>query len=374
MTPSRSADRVGAWTESALGSARRALRVPQEDADWQVRNWCEILAILVATGNASEVRRVDRCIETSPIRSCSAHFARRLHSLRRCAGEVPGWWPRGAQGAPTPPRLREPERGVLRALLAFGDALARTAVAPKGLQEVRIEVVDLAPLLVSASPLRVQAGVECIGVDASAVADLIWRRWFRFPTAEGGGAACLLVPGDTIPRVKHLVWTGVHDATHLIHLADPQDVDGAGPSAIEFNDGLVLAESVAMAAELIAASTARRRGTSDVAHILWEGLAERIGRVTTEDSRDFRATPDAASPTLGAALAASNPEFGTLPTLARAYTFGALALAARGFRDPRVPADLGGALRERWQTCVQADEAFGAMDDGMRRWIGGVEA
>ncbi len=85
------------------------------------------------------------------------------------------------------------------------------------------------------------------------------------------------VPSTATPLAQR-VWRGTHEGAHLDHLAAlarPVPVAALAPAPGEFGSGLLLAESYAMAVEIVAAVECllAREG-----HAVWQlgnGLAER---------------------------------------------------------------------------------------------------
>ena len=354
MQPNRST--VELWARSAIEAARRPRSDEIEDADWQVRNWCEIAAILIATDNADAVRLLAAQVEASQVRHCSERFALRLQTLGKIAGLADVTWPCGIRA---PVKTSAPSLRHLTLLEAFAD-YAESVRTWSSSVSTESDTLDIAPEGVSAliqatSDYRIDGPITFIGLRAASVESSLWRRWSWFPS-EPKPSPLLLIPMNRMSREQHTVWTGIHDATHILHLLALEH-HATGPAEIEFNDGLMVAESLAMSVEVIAASAARELDDRAVGAQLWRGFVERISRFNGIRALSERATPTVTDMSILATVDDAG-EFATLPTLASAYSVGVLELASRGFSHPLVPASLGAALRSRWQECMEADPAI----------------
>jgi hypothetical protein len=136
------------------------------------------------------------------------------------------------------------------------------------------------------------------------------------------------------------IWWGVHDGSHLDHLAIfPSNL----PAPIEYGEGLLLAESLVMSLELLAAAEALVTANSRVQSRVRVGILERVGRLTGVFTD---------SDLIQAALRMGverDVEFAALQTLARAYVTGPFALIARQFNDPLIPDTVANELISRWR-------------------------
>ena len=148
------------------------------------------------------------------------------------------------------------------------------------------------------------------------------------------GTAIAEVP-STATAMAQQVWRGIHEGAHLDHLGVLARVRrGLAPSPGEFGAGLLLAESYAMAVEILAAVECALAGEGDAVRQLGAGLIERATRL-----------PGGSNPAA---------EFEDLPTLAEVYVLGPLEVLSGGPAPATLPAELTGPLLDRWAAACAA--------------------
>jgi hypothetical protein len=149
----------------------------------------------------------------------------------------------------------------------------------------------------------------------------------------GPGPAVAEVP-STASRLAQQIWRGIHEGAHLDHLAALTALGAAAPSPAEFGAGLLIAESYAMAVEILAAVECV---LAEEGHAVWQlgaGLIERATRL-----------PGGSAPA---------PEFVDLPTLAEVYVRGPLEVLTGGDAARAIPEQIIGSLRARWRSACAA--------------------
>jgi hypothetical protein len=152
------------------------------------------------------------------------------------------------------------------------------------------------------------------------------------PGLPAPGTAVAEVPSSATPLAQQ-IWRGIHEGAHLDHLAALSRLGGPGgpgpaaPSPAEFGAGLMVAESYAMAVEILAGVECILAGEGQAVWQLGAGLIERATRL-----------PGASHPAA---------EFADLPTLAEVYVLGPLEILA-GTKASALPEDIAGSLRARW--------------------------
>ena len=357
IAPARGGHYVKEWVRRALTSASEGLdRFGSMEADsWLLRNWCEIVAILLATANEPSIHDVYLHIVKHYPSKVNARFALRLENLMALAGlNLPSR--KATQCLSAQIEITDDTPRVATALCRFADRLYThsSSLSPP----VRIGVDAPPALFAEAAALHKLPPPSINTVSCDAVAPYLWRRWFRFPTTTDGYASFLLCPTENSSWQQAIVWTGTHDATHLLHLDSMPT--GLTPAPIEFNEGLVLAESVAMTVELLTASIARKRQSACLI-VLWRGLAERLARVPGIVEALRSAQP--ASPTATLVCNNRDEEFLGLATLASAYSIGPLRLARKDFEHPLIPPQLKSVLSSAWTERIQADPAFAELTE-----------
>ncbi|HMD23006.1 MAG TPA: hypothetical protein VKH61_02830, partial [Streptosporangiaceae bacterium] len=168
------------------------------------------------------------------------------------------------------------------------------------------------------------------------------RTWMCLPgtgpgpskeSGSGPGPAVAEVP-SIAPPLAQQIWRGIHEGAHLDHLAALTALGAAAPSPAEFGAGLLIAESYAMAVEILAAVECV---LAEEGHAVWQlgaGLIERATRL-----------PGGSAPA---------PEFTDLPTLAEVYVRGPLEVLTGGDAARALPEQIVGSLRARWRSACAA--------------------
>ena len=126
--------------------------------------------------------------------------------------------------------------------------------------------------------------------------------------------------------------------------------DPSAPSPAEFGTGLLLAESYAMAVELLAAVECVLAGEGHAVWQLGAGLIERAARLPG-----------------GSAPAA---EFADLPTLAEVYLLGPLEVLIGTGSGAAVHEAIAGPLRARWHAACAAYPPAAAFASAAARLLG----
>ena len=332
----------------AIAAAQAAVRVPALDAEadaWTVRGWADVaVGCLALDGSAPAVPGgsapsapgafggLDEVIRAMPVVSGGQHAAR-LRRLRELAGPVPPWYPDARPVA-------GPIRGVGPFIWQGADLLARFG------EELMMTGAGLlwgasCPLS-SARQLAWGARYRPSPSDAHRTVRLpvnrflARRTWMCLPgpgPGKGSGPAVAEVPSTASPLAQQ-IWRGIHEGAHLDHLAALAALGAAAPSPAEFGAGLLIAESYAMAVEILAAVECV---LAEEGHAVWQlgaGLIERATRL-----------PGGSDPA---------PEFVDLPTLAEVYVRGPLEVLTGGDAARALPAQIVGSLRARWRSAVAA--------------------
>src|SRR2546428_481484 len=173
------------------------------------------------------------------------------------------------------------------------------------------------------------------------------RTWMCLPGLPGPGTVIAEVP-STATAIEQQIWRGIHEGAHLDHLSSVARLRHPpgrplAPSPGEYGAGLLVAESYAMAVEMLAAVECILAGEGHAVWQLGAGLIERATRL-----------PGGANPAA---------EFADLPTLAEAYLLGPLDLLSGGPGPSTLsggpgpstvlPAELTRSLHDRWRAaCV----------------------
>jgi hypothetical protein len=324
-----------AW---AVAAAQAAARVPVDRAEadaWTVRGWADVavgcLALEPGATGAGPGREgafggLDEVIRAVRVAS-GGHNAARLRQLRRLAGPVPSWYPRAraVTGA-----IRDVRRIAWQAadLVGWFGALLMQVAA-------QLPWAEPIPLV---SELQLAWGVRyrpsgggahatvCLPVSRR----LARRTWMCLPWL---GATIADVPSTATPLAQQ-IWRGIHEGAHLDHLAALARSGATAPSPAEFGTGLLVAESYAMAVELLAAVECVLAGEGQAVWQLGAGLVERATRLPGGS--------------------AATAEFADLPTLAEVYVLGPLEVLAGGAAGRALPAEITGPLRARWLAACAA--------------------
>ncbi|MFZ0187398.1 MAG: hypothetical protein WAL72_10710 [Streptosporangiaceae bacterium] len=340
-----------AW---AIAAADAAVRLPASNAEaaaWTVRGWADVaVGCLALDGSApagsggpapsapGAFGGLDEVVRAMPVVSGGQHAAR-LRRLRKLAGPVPPWYP-NARPVAGPVRSVGPFIWPGADLLArFGEDLMMTGA--------RLPWGASCPLS-SARQLAWGARYRPSPSDAHRTVRLpvnrflARRTWMCLPgtgpgpskgSGSGPGPAVAEVPSTASPLAQQ-IWRGIHEGAHLDHLAALTALGAAAPSPAEFGAGLLIAESYAMAVEILAAVECV---LAEEGHAVWQlgaGLIERATRL-----------PGGSAPA---------PEFTHLPTLAEVYVRGPLEVLTGGDAARALPEQIVGSLRARWRSACAA--------------------
>jgi hypothetical protein len=336
----------------AIAAAEAAVMVPAANAEaaaWTVRGWADVaVGCLALDGSApagsggpapsgpGAFGGLDEVVRAMPVASGGQHAAR-LRRLRELAGPVPPWYP-DARPVAGPVRDVGPFIWQGADLLArFGEELMMTGAGlPWGASCPLSSVRQLAwGARYRPSPSDAHRTVR-LPVNRF----LARRTWMCLPgpgpgpgRGSGPGPAVAEVPSTASPLAQQ-IWRGIHEGAHLDHLAALTALGAAAPSPAEFGAGLLIAESYAMAVEILAAVECI---LAEEGHAVWQlgaGLIERATRL-----------PGGSDPA---------PEFVDLPTLAEVYVRGPLEVLTGGDAIRALPAQIVGSLRARWRSACAA--------------------
>ena len=332
-----------AW---AVAAATAAVRVPAGNAEadaWTARGWADVAVGCLAvdgpehTGSGA-FSGLDEMIRSIRVVSGGQHAAR-LRRVRRLAGPVPPWYP---DTRPVAGPVRAVREIAWRASALVGEFGGRLRATAAGLPH------EAALPLVSARQLawglryRPSPSQDHVTLRLPVSRRLARRTWMCLPGLGGPGTVIAEV-SSTATAIKQQIWRGIHEGAHLDHLSAMAAVRRAhsaaspspeAPSPGEFGAGLLVAESYAMAVEMLAAVECVLAGEGHAVRQLGAGLIERATRL-----------PGASNPAA---------EFEDLPTLAEVYVLGPLRLLSGGLASAVLPAELTSSLLARWQAACAA--------------------
>ena len=334
-----------AW---AVAAATAAVRVPAGNAEadaWTVRGWADVAVGCVALdglGLAGMGRGMawrdglgafsglDEVVRSLRVVSGGQNGAR-LRALRRLVGPVPSWYPDTRTVAGPIRAIREVAWRAADLIAEFGRLLIAAAA--------RLRHDAPCPLV---SERQLAWGVryrpsptdEHVTLRLPVTRRLARRTWMCLPGLPGPGTMIAEVPSTATP-MEQQIWRGIHEGAHLDHLSVMARLGRPlAPSPGEFGAGLLVAESYAMAVEILAAVECVLAGEGHAVRQLGAGLIERATRL-----------PGGANPAA---------EFADLPTLAEVYALGPLEVLAGELVSATLPAELTRALRDRWRGACAA--------------------
>ncbi len=330
-----------AW---AIAAASAAVKVPAPNAEaaaWIVRGWADVaVGCLALDGSAGPKATgafggLDEVVRDTPVISAGQHAAR-LRQLRQFAGPVPQWYP-DARPVSGPVRgVRQIAWQAAELLACFGKLLM---VSAGGLPWRPPCPLRSAPQLAWGVRYRPSPSYAHVTVPLQVNRWLARRTWMCLPGLPRPGTAVAEVP-STASALAQQIWRGVHEGAHLDHLSALARLGSLAPSPAEFGAGLLVAESYAMAVEILAAVEGILAGEGDAVWQLGAGLIERATRL-----------PGGSDPA---------PEFVDLPTLAEVYVLGPLEVLAGGDTARELPEEILTALRTRWSAACAAYPPAGA--------------
>ena len=350
-----------AW---AVAAAAAAARVPAGNAEadaWIARGWADVAVGCVALdgpGFPAPARGItrqdgpgafsglDEVVGSVRVVSGGQHAAR-LRYLRRFAGPVPPWYPDTRPVAGPNRAIGERAWRAANLVAEFGALLIATAA--------RLPPGPACPL-VSARQLawglryRPSPSEGHITLRLPVNRRLARRTWMCLPGLPGPGTAIIEVPSTATPMAQQ-IWRGIHEGAHLDHLGSLARLSRPlAPNPGEFGAGLLIAESYAMAVEILAAVECVLAGEGHAVWQLGAGLIERATRL-----------PGGSNPAA---------EFADLPTLAEVYVLGPLEVLADGPAAAALPAEITASLRDRWRSACAAYPPAAAFGSAAAELVG----
>ena len=331
-----------AWAIAAANAAVEVPAVNAEAAAWAVRGWADVAVGCLALDDPASARSprsardlsaafggLDEVVRAVPIISGGQHAAR-LRRLRKLAGPVPPWYP-DARLVPGP------VRGVGRFIWQAADLLTRFGeelmTIGAGLPWGASCPLSSARQLAWGARYRPSPSDAHVTVRLPVNRFLARRTWMCLPGRPGPRPAVAEVPSTASPLAQQ-IWRGIHEGAHLDHLGALTALGPVAPSPAEFGTGLLIAESYAMAVEVLAAVECI---LAEEGHAVWQlgaGLIERATRL-----------PGGSDPA---------PEFVDLPSLAEVYVRGPLEILTGGDAAGALPEQIVGSLRARWRSACAA--------------------
>ncbi len=325
-----------AW---AVAAAHAAARVPARCAEadaWIVRGWADVAVGCLALDDSGPsdsgtgaFSGLDEVVRAAGVVSAGQHAAR-LRQLRRFAGPVPTWYPDARPVIGPVRRIRGVVRRAADLVSWFGELLLTTATTLP--RDVPLPLIS-ARQLAWGVRYRPSASHAHVTLRLPVPRRLARRTWMCLPGLPGPATAIAEVP-STATALKQQIWRGIHEGAHLDHLTSLARSDPLAPSPGEFGAGLLIAESYAMAVEMLAAVECILAGEGHAVRQLGAGLIERATRL-----------PGGAHPAA---------EFADLPTLAEVYLLGPLEVLTGGAAADALPGEIAGALCDRWHAACAA--------------------
>ncbi len=342
-----------AW---AIAAASAAVKVPAPNAEaaaWTVRGWADVaVGCLALDGSAGPEATgafggLDEVVRDTPVISAGQHAAR-LRQLRKFAGPVPQWYP-DARPVSGPVRgIRQIAWQAAELLACFGKLLMMTA---GGLPWRPPCPLRSARQLAWGVRYRPSPSDAHVTVPLPVNRWLARRTWMCLPGLPDPGTAVAEVR-STASALAQQIWRGIHEGAHLDHLSALARLGALAPSPAEFGAGLLVAESYAMAVEILAAVEAILAGEGDAVWQLGAGLIERATRL-----------PGGSDPA---------PEFVDLPTLAEVYVLGPLEVLVGGDAARALPEEIITALRARWRAACADYPPAGAFEAAAANLVRGA--
>lgn len=324
----------------------------RERAAWVTRGLAEILAMGATFPSRQLVSAVDHAVRSLRLEGAGERFGDRLRELRRWHGKVPATYESvGKCEAQSLSPIAD--RDVIAAAVAvarFADALhahcktaggkeTLTKTSRREAMQVLRETADLRP-----------GGKKTAKVLSSPLPGrLVWRMWMAHP--EDGSPLYLAASDTWHGTLQRRCWIGFHNGCHMDAIEAARSVSPLAPLRLQYGEGLLLAESIAMAGEFIVADLAAHEGRLQLVRVLYDGFVERIARLPGVRSWLPPLIPDSA--TCAAVVAAPvQKEFVFLPTLTSAYIRGPLHLAERRFEHDLLTLEYSGAVASAWSAAL----------------------
>ncbi len=331
-------------TAEFLSSALRlAIDVParssRESSAWTCRGLAEVALMMQISKQNPEL--LDRAVQHIDLSDVPERFASRLRGLRLGFGEVPPYYPYGTEKVTHSSFVADSVELDAMVLSDLADLLLFDRPSTSELQAVSaLNGVGERAFYARAGwrPEGPKNGAvrfqELIGLDPA----LMWRGWMTTPSG-----VVMVVADERLDPARMDLWWGVHNGTHLDHLLATRSKE---PNSIEFGRGLLIAEALAMSAELLAGVEAFIAKDTPVCCAIGEGLVERIGRLRLPERHN-------AGDFYRRAVLAGSEEFSELPVLSEAYVVGPLNLIRARHADVLIPRRTMIAFEARWEKAAQ---------------------
>lgn len=343
------ADGTDFWRNAAL-AASRVPATGVEEATWIARNLTELALMLELEDGP--ITALDHVVATGRLDMADRRLMERLRVLRERRGPVPESYPQGIAVAEVDDPPAPSDDAAASIVIAFAEQLADTFVDSDEPVPARGAAAAAAiagrdawrPFPRPRRPHRL--------VETDIPADVVWRSWWRM----ADGTVIRVMYDSAMTPTEMDVSLGVHDAIHLDHLACFDR--GTEPTPIEFGTGLLIAEAVAMAAEILAGAEALAQGDAGAQCYVRRFLIRRASRL-----------PGCSDLAHRYAAGSDDGEFNALPTFARAYVAGPLRLIAARFADCLVPPEATAAFRARWRRAATTSAAVAALERAACEWV-----
>lgn len=322
-------------------------RSTRERSAWICRNLAEFGLVLDILGY--EVDALDSAVRDARLNDASTpkRFADRLRGIRQRRGNIPVFYPVGTSCQAEACKVSQQAEHAAVLLSSFVDCLrSASRDSYSGLKTHNCGELSIRKLN-DWRPTAANANFKFIDM-ASMPDNLLWRGWFLTPQG--------ILMAATSEKYETSYWDirwGVHNGTHLDLLANTLE---PAPASLEFGGGLLLAESIAMSAELLAGAEALIAGDVDVMAAVADGLEERVRRLCLCGKAGRSATYDRS-------VSYIDDEFSDLPTLAEAYVSGPLELIRDGYAIETLSPQVQNGFRNRWADAVCGHEAIAEFID-----------
>ena len=245
-------------------------RSKMEHSAWVCRNLTEFGLALEVLG--IDMQGLDAAVEVMALGRSKVpqRFVNRLRGIRERHGSIPSHYPLGhserLDPLPVSPKV-ELDAAILG---SFSDLLRCGAVSGPSVSALDGEGARAYEARRSWRPTKSEIPTQ-FSEKPDLPTQLLWRGWFSKPDGP-----VMVVVDEQLDSARMDVWWGVHNGTHLDHLSALND---PAPARLEYGEGLLVAEHVAMSAELLAGAEALVAGNNQLREAIADGLEERIGRL-----------------------------------------------------------------------------------------------
>ncbi len=323
---------------------QHAMNIPSENAvekqSWLARNICELILFLAVFND--ELTKIDDIVSNHDFSKADKNVCLRLRELRSLRAPCPNWYPIGENIKIDSIYVSDIYVKAAKLICEFGDSLnlvnktqnttPKSPMASCGQQAV-FSRSKWRPTCFNSNSYQF---LEIHNIPSK----LVRRGWMNLPMQ----GPTMLVVDQQLNEGKLDIWWGIHNGAHLDHLS----WQPSNSAEVEFGNGLIVAEALAVSLEMLAAAETLIGIDNVCLFTIREGLIERAGRLPLPKI-------ETSSSAYLCAMNLGNREFYCMPTVAAAYIVETIRLIAHDFKAPTIPHFVSFQIARRWDNVANSN-------------------